>query len=197
MDFQEVVRRRRMVRDYQARPVPEELRERILANALRAPSAGHSQGWGFLVLERAGDRERFWAAVTPPGDEGPWSAGLQRAPLIVVALSHKQAYLDRYAEPDKGVTDRRESFWPVPYWDVDTGFAALLMLLTAVDAGLAGCFVGIRAERIAPFRAAFGVPEPYRPVGVVTIGYGAPDVPSPSLRRGRRPAEDVVHHGRW
>src|SRR5215472_1458346 len=196
MDFQDVVRRRRMVRDYQPRPVPEELRERILANALRAPSAGHSQGWGFLVLEEAPDRERFWAAVST-GDESPWSAGLQRAPLILVALSHKQAYLDRYAEPDKGITDRRESFWPVPYWDIDTGFAALLMLLTAVDAGLAACFAGIRPERIGDFRAAFGVPEPFHPIGFVTVGYGAPDVPSPSLKRGRRPAADVVHRGRW
>lgn len=102
MDFQEVVRRRRMVRDYQERPVPEELRERIIANALRAPSAGHSQGWGFLVLDGPEDRDRFWDAVTPPGEESPWSEGLRRAPLIVVALSHKQAYLDRYAEPDKG-----------------------------------------------------------------------------------------------
>jgi nitroreductase len=197
MDFQDVVRRRRMVRDYEERPVPEEVRERVLANALRAPSAGHSQGWAFLVVEEAGDRERFWAAVTPPGEESPWSAGLRRAPLIVVALSHKQAYLDRYAEPDKGVTDRRESFWPVPYWDVDTGFAALLMLLTAVDAGLAACFAGIRPERTADFRSAFGVPEPFRPIGFVTIGYGAPDIPSPSLRRGRRTVEEVVHRGRW
>jgi nitroreductase len=197
MDFQEVIRRRRMVRDYQPRPVPEELRERILANALRAPSAGHSQGWAFLVLEQAEDRERFWTAVTAQDDESPWSEGLRRAPLIVVALSHKQAYLDRYAEPDKGVTDRRESFWPVPYWDVDTGFAALLMLLTAVDTGLAACFAGIRPERVDAFRTAFGVPEPHRPVGVVTIGYRAPDVPSPSLRRGRRAVDDVVHRGRW
>jgi nitroreductase len=197
MEFQEVVRRRRMVRDYQERPVPEETRERILANALRAPSAGHSQGWGFLVLETAAERERFWTAVTPPEDENPWSAGLRRAPLVVAALSHKQAYLDRYAEPDKGVTDRRESFWPVPYWDVDTGFASLLMLLTAVDSGLAACFIGIRPERLDAFRAAFEVPEAFRPVGAMTIGYGAPDVPSPSLRRGRRPAGDVVHRGRW
>lgn len=197
MDFQEVVRRRRMVRDYQERPVPEELRERIIANALRAPSAGHSQGWGFLVLDGPEDRDRFWDAVTPPGEESPWSEGLRRAPLIVVALSHKQAYLDRYAEPDKGVTDRRESFWPVPYWDVDTGFASLLMLLTAVDVGLAACFVGIRPERIDAFRSAFDVPEPYRPIGFVTVGYGAPDVPSPSLKRGRRPVGAVVHRGRW
>ena len=63
--------------------------------------------------------------------------------------------------------------------------------------GLAGCFIGIRPERIAALRTAFDVPEAYRPVGVVTVGYRAPDVPSPSLRRGRRPVEDVVHRGRW
>jgi nitroreductase len=75
MDFQDVVRGRRMVRDYEARPVPEEVRERILANALRAPSAGHLQGWAFLVVEEPRDRERFWAAVTSSGDESPGRRG--------------------------------------------------------------------------------------------------------------------------
>jgi nitroreductase len=52
VDFQEVVRRRRMVRSYDvSRPVPAELVDRIVGNGLRAPSAGFSQGWGFLVLD--------------------------------------------------------------------------------------------------------------------------------------------------
>ena len=73
MDFQEVVRRRRMVRDYDAdRPVPAEVRERLLENALRAPSAGFSQGWGFLVLEAAEDRNRYWSATA---DEASRTAG--------------------------------------------------------------------------------------------------------------------------
>lgn len=198
MEFQDVVRRRRMVRAYEDRPLPPDVVERIVSNAQRAPSAGFSQGWAFLVLETDADRERFWEAAAQPDEPpGPWDAGLRRAPLVVVALSHKQAYLDRYAEPDKGVTDRRESFWPVPYWDVDTGFAALLMLLTAVDAGLGACFLGIRPERFTEFRAAFGVPDAFTPVGCVTVGHPAPDVPSPSLNRGRRPADDVVHRGAW
>ena len=47
-----MVRRRRMVRNYDPdRPVPAEIVDRLLAHALRAPSAGFSQGWGFLVLE--------------------------------------------------------------------------------------------------------------------------------------------------
>ena len=114
---------------------------------------------------------------------------------MIVPLAHKQAYLDRYAEPDKGWTDRDERRWPVPYWDIDTGFAALLMLLTAVDAGLGALFFGIFTPDA--FRAAFGVPDAYTPIGALAIGWPRADEPSPSLRRGRRPAADVIHRGRW
>lgn len=199
MEFEQVVRSRRMVRNYDPeRPVPTEVRERLLANAVRAPSAGFSQGWAFLTCEGTAQTDRFWTAATPPGGgRGRWSAGMRRAPLIVVPLSHKDAYLDRYAEPDKGFTDRDESRWPVPYWHVDTGMATLLVLLTAVDEGLGGCFFGIPGERVAALREAFGVPEGYTPIGAVTVGYPAPDAPSPSLRRGRRRLEEVVHRGAW
>jgi nitroreductase len=196
MDFQQVVNRRRMVRNFDTRPVPPELTERILRNGLRAPSAGFSQGWAFLVLDTPEDRERLWQTTfEAEGRERFRWQGLFRAPLLVVALSHKQAYLDRYAEPDKGWADKDEGHWPVPYWDVDTGFASLLMLLTAVDAGLGALFFGVFA--VEEFRAAFGVPDAYSPVGVLAIGYPMPDEPSPSLARGRRSLDDVVHRGRW
>jgi nitroreductase len=199
VEFSDVVRRRRMVRDYDSdRPVPAQVRERLLAHAIRAPSAGFSQGWAFLVLETPEERDRFWTATTDGGTPDGWLTRMRRAPLLIVPMSDKAAYLDRYAEPDKGWTDRDETRWPVPYWDVDAGMAALLMLLTAVDEGLGACFFGIPRERLEPFRAAFGVPEAFRPVGCVSIGYPGPeDRRSPSLRRGRRGVEEVVHRGRW
>jgi nitroreductase len=198
MEFQEVVRRRRMVRNYDpSRPVPDEVVDRLLANAQRAPSAGFSQGWAFLVLSTAEERTRFWEATTDLSEPDPWLAGMQNAQLLIVPLSHKKAYLDRYAEPDKGWSDRDEAHWPVPYWDIDTGFAALLMLLTAVDEHLGACFFGVPPERMDPFRAAFGVPEEFTPIGCVSVGYPAPDRRSPSLRRGHRSAEEVVHRGTW
>jgi nitroreductase len=196
MEFADVVRRRRMVRDYDPdRPVPAEVRERLLEHAIRAPSAGFSQGWAFLVLESAADRDRFWRATT--GEEAPdvWLTRMRRAPLLIVPMSDKSAYLDRYAEPDKGWTDREEARWPVPYWDVDAGFAALLMLLTAVDLGLGVLFFGV--FEVDGFRQAFGVPEPYTPVGALAIGHPLPDEPSPSLARGKRALDAVVHRGRW
>ncbi|GGJ75536.1 hypothetical protein GCM10010123_01890 [Pilimelia anulata] len=196
MDFQDVVRRRRMVRSYdEQRPVPPEVVDRILHNAQRAPSAGFSQGWGFLVLDVAADISRFRTAVTPA--EGPqnWFAAQVRAPLLVVALSNKSAYLDRYAEPDKGFTERSDAWWPAPYWDIDTGMAVLLMLQTAVDAGLGACFFGMPVDRIPAFREEFGVPEQYHPIGAVSFGYS--DEPPRKLGDRRKPAIDVVHRGGW
>jgi nitroreductase len=208
VEFTEVVRRRRMVRNYDPdRPVPTEIVDRLLANAVRAPSAGFAQGWGFLVLQTPADRDRYWSATTPPPApgqaptdrawRGTWLDRMRNAPLIIVALSNRSIYLDRYAEPDKGWSDRDEARWPVPYWHIDTGFAALLIHLTAVDEGLGSCFFGIPPERIADFRAAFGVPDDFTPIGSLTVGYPADDLRSPSLRRGRRPVDEVVHRGRW
>jgi nitroreductase len=200
MEFRDVVRRRRMVRNYDPdRPVPPEIVDELLRHAIHAPSAGFSQGWAFLVLDEPDAVRRFWAATTPPGSgpTSPWLAGMQAAPLIIVPLSCKDAYLDRYAEADKGWTDRDETRWPVPYWHIDAGMAALLMLLTAVDNGLGACFFGVPPEQTATFRAEFGVPDTYSPIGAITVGYRAADRRSPSLKRGRRGTDEVVHRGRW
>jgi len=199
MQLHEVIRRRRMVRAYQPeRPVPDEVVTRLLEHAIRAPSAGFSQGWDFVVLREAADRDLFWAVSSDAGPEpDDWLRGLRTAPLLILCLSDKDAYLDRYAAPDKGWSDRDEARWPVPYWDVDTGMAALLVLLTAVDEGLGACFFGVPPDRHEALLTAFGVPAGRRPVGVVSVGYPAPDRRSPSLRRGRRSVAQVVHDGRF
>jgi nitroreductase len=199
MEFREVVRRRRMVRNYDPdRPVPPEVRERILEHALHAPSAGFSQGWGFLVLEAPADRDRFWAAATPETDVWQqWLTNMRTAPLVIVPHSNRDAYIERYAEPDKGWTDKDEARWPVPYWHIDTGFASLIMLLTAVDEGLGACFFGIPPERTARYQTEFGVPDGYTPIGAIAVGYRVPDHRSGSLKRGRKPVAEVVHRGQW
>ena len=197
MELGEAIRRRRMVRNFEDRPVPAEALDRILDHARRAPSAGHTQGFAFLVLEEPDQVGRFWDCTFPAERRGDfrWS-GLFRAPVIVVPCASKEAYLDRYAEPDKGWEDRDEARWPVPYWDVDCGMATMSILLTAVDEGLGALFFGI-FDGLAALREAFGSPDAFHPLGAVALGWPAPDAPSPSLRRGRLPSEDVIRRGRW
>jgi len=196
MEFQEVVRRRRMVRTYDtSRQVPEEVIDRIVQNGLRAPSAGFSQGWGFLVLDSPADVAKFREAVRPDSEPENWFAASVDAPLLVVAHSNKDVYLDRYAQPDKGFVDRSDAWWPAPYWDIDTGFASMMMLLTAVDAGLGACFFGIPIERIDSYREAFGVPQQFMPIGAISFGYS--NEPPRDLRNRRRAATETVHRGRW
>jgi nitroreductase len=196
MEFQQILQRRRMVRTYDmSRPVPAELVDRIVANGLRAPSAGFSQGWGFLVLDNPADVARFREAVRPAEDPENWFAANVEAPLLIVPHSNKDAYLDRYALADKGFADRSDAWWPAPYWDIDTGFASLLMLLSAVDAGLGACFFGIPVEQIDSYRTAFGVPSQFNPIGAISIGYS--DEPPRDLSSQRKPKDETVYRGRW
>jgi nitroreductase len=190
MDFQDVVRHRRMVRQFTADPVPQESINRMLANAVRGPSAGFSQGQAFLVLTGA-DLQRFWAI--PNEAPGP---SLQTAPLVIIPLSAKGIYLDRYARPDKGWTDRDESRWPVPFWHIDTGMATLLILLTAVDEGLGACYFGIAPEAADQVRATFAIPADHEPIGAIAIGYDA-ETSKPDHSAQRRPLEQMIHYGNW
>ena len=124
---------------------------------------------------------------------------MSTAPVVIVPLSHRDAYLDRYAEPDKGWDDRDEARWPVPYWHIDTGMASLLILQTAVDEGLGACFFGIPPSHTDTFRAEFGVPEAYTPIGAITVGHRVRDTGSAGspASRARRTTQDVVHRGHW
>ncbi|HXF55983.1 MAG TPA: nitroreductase family protein [Actinomycetota bacterium] len=196
MEFREVLRRRRMWRTFREDPVDPAVLDRVLWAGLRAPSAGFTQGYAFLVLEGREQTERFWRAV----GEGPGapSEGTRRAPVLVVPFASKRAYLDRYAEPDKGWMDRDESRWPVPYWLVDTAFASMLVLLAAVDEGLGALFFGLYPPAVPALRAAFGVPEEWTPIGAIALGHRAPDPVVGSARtRPRKPVHEMVHRGRW
>lgn len=204
MEFQDVVRKRRMHRKFTAEPVSAEAVDRITRNAVRAPSAGFSQGWAFVVLETPEDRDRFWAASTPDASErserdmSAWLAGMRTAPVVVLALASKAAYLRRYAEKDKGWEDLDEARWPVPFWHIDVGMASLLMLQTAVDEGLGACFFGVPPEHVAAVRGELGIPGEFEITGVVAVGHpadgGAKGSPT---RRRRKPEAEVIHRGGW
>jgi nitroreductase len=201
MEFGEVLRRRRMIRSYDmARPVPPAAIDAVLAAALRAPSAGFTQGISFLVLSSDAECDRFWRLTSDT--DTVWLRGMRTAPVLVLVWTSEQAYLDRYAEPDKGWTDRDPAHWSAPYWFVDAGMASMAALLSAVDQHLGACFFGIPADRIAVVRETFGVPASQLSVGVISLGYSAaaPEmraITGSPARRPRKAPTDLIHHGVW
>lgn len=186
-----------MVRTYQpGHPVERTTIDELISLGLRAPSAGNTQGWRFLVLDDPTACSRFWSAATDPDEPADdWLRRMSSAPALIVVFASKAAYLDRYAEPDKGWTDRDESRWPVPYWYVDAGMASMIILLAAEEAGLGACFFGVPPTYWPALRGAFDVPDTWDPVGVISLGHPAADRRSPSLQRGRKPWADVVGYG--
>lgn len=183
-----------MVRNYTGEPVDPAALERILDLARRAPSAGFSQGQTFVVVTDPQRRTALAAACDEPdylarGFE-PW---VSRAPVHVIPCVEPQRYHHRYAENDKAASTPPEA-WQVPFWWVDGGQALQLLLLAAVDEGLAAGFLAVDADRIRPL---LHLPVAVAPLGLVTIGHPAPDQPSASLARGRREWSDQIRWQAW
>jgi nitroreductase len=196
-----------MIRAFTGEPLAAGTAERLLQAANRAPSAGFSQGYSFLVLEGQEQSAPLWEMLyesetsenaTEDADPARVTA-LSTAPLVIVPLACKDVYLDRYARPGKGWTDRDEARWPVPYWYIDTGFTALLILLAVVDQWLGAVFFGLPPENMADFRTQFGVPDQWMPIGAIAIGYPDPaaDPVPPARASDRKSLDELVHRGHW
>jgi nitroreductase len=196
MEFETVVRRRRMVRNFSDDPVDPATLARLLELARHAPSAGFTQGQAFVVVTDRAMRQSIAALC---GEEqyvamghAPW---VSKAPVLVVPCTSEAAYHRRYQEPDKLQDDGSEIVWPVPYWHMDVGCAVMVLLLAVVDEGLAAGFAG--AHDLDALRALLGIPAEMTPVGVIPIGHPAPDKRSPSLARGRKAEAEYAHYEHW
>jgi nitroreductase len=198
VELRDAVRARRMVRAFARRPVPRATVDDLIDLARRAPSAGNTQPWHFVVLEGE-ETARLWDLTLPlPRREAFRWSGLLDAPVVVVPVVDPGAYTSRYAEDDKRATGLGDGpdAWSVPYWWVDGGMAVHGLLLAAVDAGLGALFFGL-FDHEAAVLAALGVPAGYRALGAVALGWPAPDEPGRSAGRPRPALGDVVHRGRW
>jgi nitroreductase len=201
MELRELLRRRRMVRRFEQRAIPDGVLRRLLEVARHAPSAGFSQGFDFVVLIRPDELDWFYRTTDDPTDPEsyPGRDPAVAPACIVLPYANKRAYLERYSRPDKiqfGM-DREEN-WPVPFWTVDTAMAMMLILLAAVDDGLGAWYFGITRgeDEVAK---TLGVPADCKLLGVIALGYASPDDrPHGSVfTRRRRPFESMFHFGRW
>jgi nitroreductase len=203
MDFRELLQERRMVRHYDPEPVPRETLERICRTVRRAPSGGFSQGQRLIVVTDAEARKKIADLLhedewVEQGRE-PW---LSVAPAHIVVCTREQDYHDRYNEPDKlAVTGGVEIEWPAPFWYVDAGAAMMLILLAAIDEGLAAGVYGVTVPETKAFKKLLEIPDDVHVVAGVTLGKARPDPnasrASSRFSQRRRGLEEVVHWERW
>lgn len=200
-----------MCRNFTSDPLEPGLVDELLDLARRAPAAGNTAALRFLVLDSAAAVAAYWDTTLPAARRPsfPWP-GLLSAPVLVVPCVSADAYLVRYAEPDKAARraegdpavrtglGRDQAAWRVPYWWVDAGMAAQNLLLAATDRGLGALFFGIFDHEPA-LRARFGIPTEWLPIGTVALGHTAPGAarPANSAARPRQPIAELIHRGTW
>ncbi|HSO93181.1 MAG TPA: nitroreductase family protein, partial [Candidatus Dormibacteraeota bacterium] len=184
MELSDILKKRRMVRRFSAEPVSHESLERIARAAQRAPSAGFSQGQRLIIVTDPALRLQLGQAA----DEDyyarwGWDHWVSSAPALFVPCISEQLYHERYQQPDK-LEDGKEMVWPVPYWWIDVGCTVMLILLAAVDEGLAAGFAGPFPHPAAMnlLRSALRIPDHYTPVGIMPVGRPLADPPSPKLK---------------
>ena len=164
MEVMDAMRKRRSIRDYEDRPVPEEKVQKILEAARLAPSASNRQRWKFIVV-RDGERRQELARA----------AGGQKhiavAPVVIAAVATMPEYVMRCG---------------VPAYAVDLAIAVDHMTLAAVNEGLGTCWIGAFSQEQA--RDILGVPEDYRIVALLPLGFPGQAGPT----KTRKSLEEIV-----
>lgn len=173
MEFEEVVRRRKMIRAYEKRDVEDEKIMRLLRNAHRAPSAGHLEPQEFIVVRDEEVKDGLARAALD-------QEYVREAPVLIVVCSDTRRVVWRYG--GRGV-----NFYSI----VDGAFASMLILLSAVNEGLGACFVGAFDDE--EVSRVLKLPNGVRPIGIICLGYPAEKPP----RLARRPLKEKIHYDTW
>jgi len=188
-----------MTRAFLSTPIEPAVIDQLLDRARRAPSAGNTASTEFLVLDTPAAVASYWETTLSDQrrEVFPWPALLE-APVLVLPWVDPGAYVERYREDDKAHTGLGESpeAWPVPYWFVDGGAAVMSLLLGAEAEHLGALLFGLFEHEDA-VRHRFSVPPGLRSIGAVALGRPAPDRPSASSGRVRRPLSDLIHRDTW
>ena len=198
MEFRDILSRRRMHRAFLPDPIAQDQIDRIAHVIFRAPSGGFSQGGSIVVVTDEAKRHEIARAF---GDEHYSTQGrnfVADAPVHMVISANESLYHERYNEADKlAATGGVEVTWPVPYWFVDAGALMMLVLLAAIDEGLASAFIG-HPDQKRIFGELLGLPEDVVPIGLALIGKpGDAPLPGSRMKERRRTEDALVHRERW
>src|SRR5918996_3109382 len=156
MDFEDVIGKRKMVRKYkQDRPLSDKIITKLIRNAHRAPSAGHTQVQEFIIVKDPLIKKKLRIAAVD-------QEYVEDAPLLIIVCSNTSRSVGRY-----GIRGRE--FYSI----IDGAFASMLVLLTAVNEGIGACFVGaFLDDKVSEI---LKLPKYVKPIGIIALGFPAED----------------------
>ena len=163
----------RNIRQYEDRPIPEEILSDLLEVARWSGSAHNAQPWSFVVVR---DRGILDELASQPG----WVSHVNRAPIGIMLVMD--------GAPD-GVA--AENF--------DQGRLTERIMLAAAAHGLASSIAWYYGPGEAAAKQLLGIPRERLVRTLISIGY--PDesaiAANPGGHGGRKPLGEIVHDGRW
>lgn len=169
MTFDEIVSKRKSIRDYEDKPVEKEKVLQVLQAARLAPSACNKQPWRFVIVESPEAKnlvlkEGFGGAIVP----NKWA---KTAPIIIVVCSQTDIIFHNIAEKIQGVN----------YHLIDLGIACQNLVLKACDLGLGTCYIGwFKGKAI---KKVLGLPSSYKVECLITLGYPTKAEPISTQRK--------------
>lgn len=173
MEIPEAILKRKSVRAFAPKGLTDEDVETLIKAAIRAPSAGNMQPWGFVSVRDRGVKEALVEAARG-------QSFIASAPVVIVVCTDPAKTTPRYGE-------RGEKLYCLQ----DTAAAVENIMLTAAHNGLGTCWIGAFDEGMAT--EALGLPKGIRPVAMIPVGYPDQDPPP----RPRRPVAEVLHMDHW
>jgi nitroreductase len=173
MDFNEAIRKRKMIREYSSKQVSDETIKKLIRSAHRAPSAGHTQVQEFIIVKDPAIKKKLRKVAVD-------QEYVERAPVLIVVCSNTSRSVGRYGS-------RGKEFYSI----IDGAFASLLILLTTVNEGIGACFVGAFQDKMVS--RILELPEHVRPIGIVCIGYPAEE----PERIERIPLRKLVYYNKY
>ncbi len=170
MNVYEAVRSKRAIRQFQDKPLPEDVVQQILNAGRLSQSSKNTQPWQFIAI-------RDKATLEAVSKTGTWAGHLAGAALGVVILT----------------TDPGEKFQTM----FDAGQTAAYMQLAAWELGVGSCLASIYEPEQA--RAILHFPAEWHLNIAISFGYPAPEAvaPRPPRKEGRKGFEEIVHWDKW
>jgi nitroreductase len=169
MNVFEAIKKRRSIRAFEEKPIPEDKLLRVLEAGRLAPSAKNMQEWRYVLVEDKELRRKLAVACNN-------QYFISEAPVVIVGCATMTDYVLTCGQPA---------------YTIDVSISMDHMSLQAVEEGLGTCWIGAFKED--EVKKLLDVPDDMRVVEVMPLGYPKfqPD-PKPRMK-----LEDIVFHDKY